>query len=157
MEAKQLYFKKAQVDKEEIIAVLADMLSLQDLHKHERKRLLTETLQRAYKLEGYKISIPHFEAISRRAEKYNLVHANMSFNEAKALVVRQMKSIMGDPNAQNRDRIMANQLLANMAGLDAKFSGGFEEDTTDELAEALAAIAHDEEHTGLNSDVPPEE
>ena len=151
------HFKRSQVDRMEIIAALADMIALQDLHKHERKKLLEETLQKAYKLEEYTIWIGDFEWISRKAEKFNLAVAKMSLSEARSLVLRRMNAIAGDPEAQNRDKIMANQLIVNMAGLDAKFSGGFEDDTTDELVEIFAEIENDKTHGGLNSDVPPEE
>lgn len=157
MEAKQKYFKTDQIDQIEYVAILADVMVFSDTHKHEQKECLEEHLNKRYKVKGYKIDRWIWEKIRRKAEQYNLAFANMSFNEAKSIGIRQIKHVLGDADAKNRDKIMALQLLINMGGLDAKYSGGFEEDTTDELKDSLAAMDEDEKHNALstlNSDEP---
>ncbi len=152
------YIPVKQVDDVRIIAVLADMLAHRDFHKHERKEMLDKSLQKAYKTT-LKIRMADFELISRKAEKYNLAYANMTLNEAKAWAIRKIRRVASDPSAQNRDVIMAVQIMVNMAGLDAKFNGGFDDDCSDEVVNALAAIAEDEQHNALselNSDEPEE-
>lgn len=144
------YFTKPQIEEHEleIVNILAQTCATnQDkLHKGDLKREIHKFYQNVYHDSTKKVDRYHFEALLRKAEKQFLIIADMSYKSAKAGVMARMLSISCDPGAQNRDKIMADQLISNMAGLDAKYSGGFDDDNTDEVAEIIAEIAEDAKH-----------
>lgn len=151
----QKYFPKKFILQTPIINKLALILvEAQHLYKHERKALLENHLiesikkEQAIDREGWKISIFDWEKLSREAEKVVLRDAKMTLKEAQAGVVRRNLKIACDPLAQNRDKIMADRLIVDVAGLDAKLSGGFEDDIGDALVEALEEIDKDKEQDG---------
>lgn len=166
MGAKQFNTKIAQSDLS-LYALTKILTESQNLfHKHERKLLLEELLidildgEDSKEHEGWKINIFDFEKLSRRAEKLVRRDSCMTLREARNGSTRRLLNIACDETAQNRDRLMAEQAFITVAGLDAKLTGGFDDDVGDETQDALAAIDKDEEHNAvseLNSDEPPAE
>jgi len=159
--AKQKYFSTTIAQNDFNLYALAKIFTeSQNLYKHEMKLLLEENLiyaldkEKSEEHDGWKVSIFDFEKLSRRAEKLVLRDSKMSLKKARAGSTRRLLNIACDETVQKRDRIMAEQAFINITGLDAKYTGGLDDDISDELGEALAAIAHDEEHGGLNSDIP---
>lgn len=146
------FFTKKQIDKYEIeiVSILAKACATsQDvIYKGDLKREIHKFYQNIYLEPNKKVSISHFEALLRKAEKLFLLMSEMTFKQAKAGVMTRMLSISCDASAQNRDRIMADTLFSNMAGLDAKYSGGFLDDNTEDLAETLAEIEEDKKQDG---------
>lgn len=149
MEAKKKYFSGKFSRQDHVVYMLVEIITeLQHLYKHERKAYLEERLNKVIKDKtdedkGCKISPPDFEAISRSAEKLIRRDSNMTLSEVRSGVMRRNLKIACDKKAQYRDRIMADQLVINISGLDAKYTGGLEDDVTNELDEALTAIDED--------------
>lgn len=154
---KQKYFHSTIAQNDfNLYALTLILTESQHLYKHERKALLEENLidnmdgekkkniDRPH--EYWKINMWDFEKLSRRAEKLVRRDSQMTLREARNGSTRRLLNIACDETAQKRDRIMAEQAFINITGLDAKYTGGLDDDLSDELAEALKEIGEDEKH-----------
>lgn len=138
------YVDKRLVVNDILIACVADWMVLSNMHKHQMKSRLEKDFEEEF--HHKKISIFDFEKLRRAAEKYNREKLDLTFEDAQTIALARINAVQGDPDASNRDKLMANQQWIDVHGCCAKYSGGSRRFDPDEMKKALDEMEIDEKH-----------